>query len=125
MKKKCRDNIEKMNINELLNAYAEFSKLHGESTETGDFRGANKAHDSLQKIYKRIIIQSPDSLSRLLGLLTSPDSGTRLWAATHCLAISPKEAESALEILGKKSRSFVAVSANAVLNEWKKGRLLL
>ena len=51
--------------------------------------------------------------------------GTRLWAATHYLAISSEEAEKVLSALGEVPNSLLAVSAKMTLDEWKKGNLIL
>jgi len=110
---------------ELLLMYAELSMRHGEATEAGNYKAANKAHDELLKVYDRIRNRGEACLYRLIPLLQSSHPGTRLWASSHCLSLVGKEAEVVLEELAKIPRSFLAFSAKKTLEEWRSGNLHL
>jgi hypothetical protein len=112
-------------IEELISEYAEYASQHGEGIEHGDHKKANKAHDKLIKIYHQIKEREALNHPMFKGLLFSSDPGVLGWAATHSLAISPKEAETVLIELGKIPNSLIAFSANMTLEEWRNGRLKL
>ena len=112
------DNAEKW-----ISEYAELTKLYGDAIETGNHKQANKAYDKLMEAYRQIKKQGALLSTRFHELLSSPSMGTRLWAATHYLAISNDEAEKVLSALGEVPNSLLAVSAKITLEEWEKGNL--
>ena len=113
------DNAEKW-----ISEYAELSRLYGDAIEEGNHKQANKAYDKLMNVYRQIKKLGALSSTRFHDLLSSPSMGTRLWAATHYLAISNDEAEKVLASLGKVPNSLLALSAKITLEEWEKGRLV-
>ena len=112
-------------IEELVSEYAEYASQHGKATELGDYKKGNKVHDKLIKIYRQIKEQGDLAHPMFKKMLYSSDPGVKSWAASHLLAISPKEAETVLTDIGKTPNSLVAFTANMILEEWKKGRLVL
>ena len=113
------DNAEKW-----ISEYAELTKLYGDAIEAGNHKQANKAYDKLKEAYRQIKKLGALSSTRFHDLLSSPSMGTRLWAATHYLAISCEEAEKVLASLGEVPNSLLAVYAKITLEEWGKGRLV-
>ena len=101
------DNAEKW-----ISEYAELTKLYGD-------------YDKLMEAYRQIKKQGALLSTRFHELLSSPSMGTRLWAATHYLAISCEEAEKVLASLGEVPNSLLAVSAKITLEEWKKGNMVV
>lgn len=113
------DNAEKW-----ISEYAELTKLYGDAIEAGNHKQANKAYDELMAVYQQIKAQGALTSEDFHELLSAPSMGTRLWAATHYLAISSDEAEKVLSALGEVPNSLLAVSAKITLEEWGKGRLV-
>ncbi|MDR2580611.1 MAG: DUF2019 domain-containing protein [Fibromonadaceae bacterium] len=107
-------------IEELVSEYIEYASQHGKATEQGDYKKGNKAHDKLIKIYQQIKKQGDLTHPMFKEMLSSSDLGVRSWAASHSLAVSPKEAEAILIDIGKIPNSLVAFSATMTLEEWKK-----
>jgi len=107
----------------LILEYARLSDLYGDAIETGNHKKANKAYDELMAVYQQIKAQGALNSEAFHELLSAPSMGTRLWAATHYLAISSEEAEKVLSALGEVPNSLLAVSAKITLEEWKKGDL--
>lgn len=109
----------------LILEYARLSDLYGDAIETGNHKKANKAYDELMAVYQQIKAQGALTSEDFHELLFAPSMGTRLWAATHYLAISSEEAEKVLSALGEVPNSLLAVSAKITLEEWGKGNLIL
>ena len=107
-----------------ISEYARLSNLYGCAIEAGNHKLANKAYDKLMEAYRQIKAQSALTSEDFHELLFAPSMGTRLWAATHYLAISGEEAEKVLSALGEVPNSLLAVSAKITLEEWGKGRLV-
>ena len=114
------DNAEKW-----ISEYAELTKLYGDAIEAGNHKQANKAYDKLMEAYRQIKAQGALTSEDFHELLFAPSMGTRLWAATHYLAISSEEAEKVLSALGEVPNSLLAVSAKITLEEWKKGNMVV
>lgn len=106
--------------NKLIKEYTESAISHGEATLKGDFETANKAHDSILKIYKEL--NNSNQLQFLIGLLKSENSSVRVWSAAHLLAESETEALETLEDITKED-SIIGFNAKMVIKEWKAGRL--
>lgn len=109
----------------IIQEYARLSDLYGDAIETGNHKKANKAYDELMAVYQQIKAQGALTSEDFHELLFAPSMGTRLWAATHYLAISSEEAEKVLSALGEVPNSLLAVSAKTTVDEWKKGNLIL
>ena len=109
----------------LILEYARLSDLYGDAIETGNHKKANKAYDELMAVYQQIKAQGALTSEDFHELLFAPSMGTRLWAATHYLAISSEEAEKVLSALGEVPNSLLAVSAKITLEEWGKGNIIL
>jgi hypothetical protein len=110
-------------IEELVSEYEKYAIQHGEGTEQGNYKKANRAYDKLVKIYQQIKEQGNLAHPLFKKMLSSPDPSVRSCAALHSLAISPEEAEAVLIDVGKTPKSFVAFNAILALEEWKNGNL--
>jgi Domain of unknown function (DUF2019) len=106
----------------LVDAYREAAKQHGEATENGDRKKANKSAELVSAIYSELRRRGPDAQRHLLSLTTDPTPGVRLWAASHALEFSPAEGENTLERLIVEGR-LLGLSAQTTLKEWRAGRL--
>lgn len=108
---------------ELIDNYINYAILHGEGTESGDYRKANHAHDQLIKVYKELKLKDP-KLSCLKPLVKHDNNSVKAWAATHLLPVDEKLALSILEQLSKMN-SFIGLDAEMVIESWKSGTLKL
>ena len=106
--------------NKLIKEYIESAIMHGEATLKGDFDVANKAHDSILKIYNEL--KKDNQLQVLKGLLKNENPSVRVWSATHLLAESEAEALETLEDVTKED-SIIGFDSKMVIKEWKAGRL--
>lgn len=122
---KIKKNSNQKDVETLVMEYANLSNLFGNAVETGNHKDANKIYKELMNVYKQIKLQGGWSSSSFHRLLSSPSVGTRLWSATHYLAVSYEEAKKVLNSLGDIPNSLLAVSAKITLDEWEKSRLIL
>jgi hypothetical protein len=116
------DKVSKVDIVSLVEAYRDAAKLHGEATEAGDHKSANKSADLVSEVYAELRKRGTNAQRALLPLLRDPISGVRLWSASHALEFSPEDAEATLKELAC-SASFLGLSAETTLKEWRAGRL--
>jgi hypothetical protein len=106
---------------QLLETYAAAARTHGEATEKGDHRAANRAADALAVIYAEIRGRGPEARRELLRLVNHDDPGIRLWSASHTLDLAPATVEPVLEALIPVGR-FLGLSAKVVLEDWRRSR---
>jgi hypothetical protein len=111
-----------MDTNLLIEHYRQAARQHGDATEIGDYKSANRFAESVATIFAELKRRGPQSRQLLLKCLEYPSPGVRLWAASHALEFAPARAEQALGDLSKAER-LVGVSAAATLKEWHRGRL--
>lgn len=112
----------KADVVQLVNSYREAAKLHGEATESGDHKAANKAAERIAAIYAELRRRGAAAQAELLPLLAEPALGVRLWAASHALEFSPAEGEVTLKQLSAGG-ALLGMSADMTLKEWRAGRL--
>lgn len=89
----------------------------------GDAESANKAFDENHQAYK-VLRQSPAGRAAITRLMTHPNIGVRLLAATHSLANAPDEAIGVLESIEAEG-GLHAVSAKYTLRSYRLGTLEL
>jgi hypothetical protein len=106
----------------LVEAYRNAAKLHGEATDTGDHRAANKSAELIAAIYAELRRRGTAAQRELLPLLTDPVAGVQLWSASHALEFSPDDGESVLKQLSSRG-PFLGLTAEMTLKEWRAGRL--
>lgn len=82
-----RGQISTANIGELLDAYRGAATQHGEATERGDHKAANRSADLVAAIYSELKRRGPAAQPQLLPLLTETAPGIRLWSAAHALEL--------------------------------------
>ena len=105
-------------LHELVAAYRDAARTHGERLESGSVRKCNRAADLLAAIYAELRFRGIEAQRALLALLTDPAPGVRGWAAAHALEFAPDVGEPVLIELSKLE-GLVGFSAE----EWRKGRL--
>lgn len=106
----------------LVASYRAAAKHHGEATENGDHKEANKAAETIASAYRELRQYGTDAQREILRLITDPDPGIRLWSASHSLEFSQPEAEAELAKLAN-AKSLLGLSAEMTLKEWRAGRL--
>ncbi len=106
----------------LIDGYRAYAKRHGQATENGEHKEANKAAEQIAAAYRELRKHGEDAQREILRLIADPDPGIRLWSASHALEFSQPEAQAALTELAK-SKSLLGLSAEMTLKEWRAGRL--
>ena len=109
-------------VAQLISAYQEAARQHGDASEDGDYKTANKSAGLIAAIYAELRRQGLAAQKELLSLLASPTPGVRLWSASHALEFSPDEGERVLSELAMQ-RQVLGLSAATTLKEWREGRL--
>ena len=109
-------------IERLLEDYAAAAVKHGESTEKGNSRVANKSYRLIVRALRKLDGASPQGRRVLRHLYSHVDSSVRLWAASHLLGVDPEGAVAILEEVSK-GPGILAFDAEMVLKEWRAGRL--
>jgi len=107
-------------IKDLIEEYRKAAILHGEATEEGDYKLANKQHSKLTKIYK-ILEKDNELQEKVLGqLLKDENIYISSWAAAHCLGLNiyVDEAVNVLKEISKR-KGFVGFNAEMILRIWK------
>ena len=80
-----RDQLSTADTMRLVEVYRDAAKQHGEATEAGDHKTANRSADLISEVYAELRQRGADAQRALLPLLTDPASGVRLWSASHAL----------------------------------------
>jgi hypothetical protein len=108
-------------ITHLLQDYRKYAFAHGEAIRACNSKKANKAHDALWEVLKRIVASGCDS--ELFGLYEDEDPDVQSWAAAHTLEIDEKKATAKLQELVDAQIENVSWNSKYALAEWKKGNL--
>ena len=117
-----RDQLSTADTMRLVEMYRDAAKQHGEATETGDHKTANRSADLISEVYAQLRQRDADAQRALLPLLTDPASGVRLWSASHALEFAPEEGEAVLKKLAAGG-TFLGMTAKMTLEECRAGRL--
>lgn len=120
MKKKDLSNLKN---EDLLEVYRVEAQVHGEATDRGDYKAANKAHDCLAAAYRVLRSRGDSAQSGILQFLESQNQHLRCWAAAHALEFCPAKGEPVLRKLANSEPGVVRLNAETVLSEWKEGNL--
>ena len=107
-------------IKSALEVFVDSSIKHSEATEQGDYKKANKNYDIIINTVK--FLKSEDAMQQLLEYLSSPMIGVRLWSSYYCLPLNESEALKVLEDI-EKSPGILSLTAETIIDEWKKGNL--
>lgn len=108
--------------------YINNSILHGQASNNGNYRAANRAYHELSKIYQQLSKDKDFAELFLKEMLQNEDLRVQVWAATHSLglnvnvnrAIETLESISCMEKIG-----IIRLSAEMVLKQWKNNTLIL
>ena len=111
-------------IKKLISDYIKYAKEHGNGTENGDYIRTNKAYGKIIETYKEIIKLGEEGQQALLELLKHNNLSVSGWAATHSLEFAEENAIHTLEN-NALCKGIIAFDAKMVLEEWKKGTLVI
>ena len=111
-------------ISLLLIDYKKAAGAYGKANENFDNIAANTEHEKLMRLYSQLKKIGDHSFKELRVYLKDKDNYVALWAATHLIDKYPEEAKETLNNLMKED-SMVAMTAEAVLDLWKTGKLTL
>ena len=116
------EEIQKAKASQLLSAYRDAAAAHGQATNAGDHKTANREYKTIEAVYRELRARGRDAQETLLCLLESDDSGVRLWAGSHALDFAPTAGERTLTALANE-QSLVGFSAEMTLKSWSDGML--
>lgn len=109
-------------VQAILERYVVSARGHGEATENGDHRRANRCYRGIMKALHELDTDTVNGRGSLLDILSYDVPSVRAWAATHLLNMYPDEAVAALEEVVRLP-TIVGFDAQVVLKEWRKGTL--
>ena len=112
----------KKSAKDILDRYVAAAQGHGEGTESGNFRLANRCYRHKVKALHELDSVSESGRATLLDLVGHDNPYVRLWAATDLLRTHTDSAISVLERLAQ-SPGIAGGEARATLEEWRKGTL--
>lgn len=111
-----------MNIlEELKNTFINAAILHGEATETGDYKLGNKQYAVIANAYRKLKDQK-NGIEILHKLMNHKNISVQSWAASYLLKTHTEEAKKVLQSVADK-HGLVGFSAKMTLQEWEKGNL--
>jgi hypothetical protein len=112
--------IKKDNNIESLSAFINAAIKHGDATESGDYKSANKAY--AQIINAKDDLKNAGKLKLLFELLNHTSISVRLWAAREMLPYYKDESIKVLRDITKLNNIY-SLDADTVISEWQKGNL--
>jgi len=113
--------LTKASLAQLVAEYVTAASRHGQATEAGDSRTANKSADVVAHVHTEL--RHRGLREALLPLLEHPDPGVRCWAGSHVLEFAPDAAEGVLSSLARQQGSLISFSAEMTLKVWRQGQL--
>lgn len=111
--------ITEKNIESYINAAIK----HGECTEEGDYKQANKQYKIIQRSLNELKV-SEKGVTQLKDLMEHQSDYVKLWSSTHLLSVEEKKSRQVLMELARKP-GFLGLTAQTTLDEWTKGNLKL
>jgi hypothetical protein len=111
-----RTSIRLKNTESAIKLFRESAIIHEESTQEGNYKIGNKAHDKIIEALRYLFINN--KMNELLPLLDDSSNGVKVWAATYLLPMYEDKAINTLKTIN-------SFTANIVLDEWNKGCLIL
>ncbi|WP_187274351.1 DUF2019 domain-containing protein [Paenibacillus sp. N3.4] len=94
---------------------------HGDGTESGNFKKANKAANQIYDVVTEL--KNQNNLQYLVQFLQHENDSVKLWSAGYLLNLQPEIALSALQTIMGRPKSLVSFSAEVTFSEWQKGTL--
>jgi hypothetical protein len=108
----------------LESKYRELAEAHGEATQRGDHKAANKNHDGLVALVPKLRALGDKGEAALIGLMNDSSEAVACWAATHCLPFAELAALGVLDTLAKKTGP-IGFDARMVAEMWRSGQLVI
>lgn len=112
-------------MKEPIAKYVRAAERHGKSTDRGDSKSANRAHDQIMEVLHELRAMPDRGEAVLLDLANHQSDWVRVWASTHLLPLAEAQALTTLEKLATTATGFVGFNAEMVLKEWRAGHLKL
>lgn len=109
-------------IHLLEEKYRQYASAHGEATERGDYKQANKNYHKLYEVLLQLQACGEEGESALRRLMNDSYDPVVCWAATHSLSFAEADAIRVLKELSQK-KGIIAFGAEMVLQQWEKGEL--
>jgi hypothetical protein len=110
-------------VEALVETYRESAVAHGQATEKGNHRTANRNHDVIAAVYRELRRRGRDAQEALLPLLDDINPHVRACSAAHALEFARDRGEVVLKRLASGPPSAVRLNAEMTLSEWHKGSL--
>src|SRR5262249_26774840 len=95
-------------VDSALRRYALAAREHGQATESGDPKRANRAYRRLARALREMLAEDPENRLKLSPLLADGHSSVRCWAATHLLPVAPERAIQVLRDLSE-TKGFIGL----------------
>ena len=111
-------------IQTLESDYRDLAEAHGAATQRGDYKAANKSYGKLIAVLAKIRVKGKDGEASLLNLVRDQNESVPCWAATHSLPFAESSALAVLEALALRVGP-IAFDAKMVVQQWKKGQLVI
>jgi hypothetical protein len=113
-----------MDIEEIINFYAESARQYGDLMDQGEFNQAIPYFDQNEKAFRILLRIGKHGAFALLNLLGHEDPHVRISAATHLINTYRQQALEVLEALATET-GFQAFNAQVVLDDLKKGNIAI
>ncbi|QYR21275.1 hypothetical protein KZ483_26945 [Paenibacillus sp. sptzw28] len=102
--------------------FIEACSNHGEGTESGNYKKANKAAHKIFDIVTEL--KKQNNLEYLFKFIEHDNDSVRLWSSSYLLDIdNENRAIDTIKKLIGKPKSLVSFSAKVTIDEWEKGTL--
>ena len=108
---------------ELIARYRKAALIHGTASFDGRPRHTNRHYEVVNAVYRELCSRGPEAQRTLLLLLNDPEPAIRVWAASHALEFAPDKGARVLERIVSDGVRHHKLTAEMVLDEWRKGKL--
>lgn len=108
-------------IEKAIKTFVDAAVKHGECTNKGDYRTANKQYKIIVKSLHQLKVHE-EGVIQFKELMEHQSDYVRLWSSTHLLRVEEERAKRNLMSLAKKS-GVISLTAQTTLDEWNKGNL--
>ena len=113
-----------MDIDEIINYYAESARQYGQLMDQGEFNEAIQFFDQNEKAFRILLRIGKHGAFALLNLLSDDSPHVRISAATHLLSTYRQQALDVLEAMATET-GFQGFNAQVVLDDLKKGNIAI
>lgn len=108
----------------LESEYRKCAEDYGAAYIQGDYKTTNKNYLKLAKLLQKLRATGKHGEEILRRLMTDRSDAVAMWAATHSLPISEKEALVTLVAIAGRG-GIIGHSSKMVIREWQAGRLVI